>query len=428
MLCILVCFTLLRSALAARPMPGEWVPSANSAQVHPTDPPQNAEEKARPERVASGVLLQKSAARTLLDTNLNLDLEPGLKELLPRWDWSLTIQAAGGFDDNVALSCCDPEASPFVRATVEAVGLRLPVDGNQVTILFTGEDTRFFSSETVDHEDLVIAQGEFRRFWANDWETAFGLEGVYLDQVVDLSITETNRAPLPVRGATFTARPAVKRNLSEAIWLSLEVPLSREYYNSNESLDDYWQVGPKVMLARNYGNGSEIGVGYEYTHRRYDTEPALAVHSDGLVVTPIPGLTRASDQHEVGLVWRHQWDAARRWRSTTRVSFRRNTDNGGGYYDYDRWQVGHQIRFRTKVWEASAEARVGFYDFPVQTVDPNSPIRRERTDLFVTLRLERKLGKHVRLFAQYEREATDSNRAGDEYAANTVLSGVGWEF
>jgi hypothetical protein len=355
-----------------------------------------------------------------------VETEAGLKELLPRWDWSLTVQVAGGFNDNVALSCCDPEASPFVRTSVEAIGLRLPIDGNQVTILFTGEDSRFFSSKTVDHEDLVVAQGEFRRFWPTDWETAFGLEGLYLDQVIDLSITETNREPLPVRGATLTARPGAKRNFSETIWLSLEVPISREYYNG--TIDDYWQVGPRATLGRHYGNGSEIAAVYEFTYRRYDTEPALAVQSDGTVVVPIPGKIRASDQHDVGIVWKHQWDAAQRWRSTTRVSFRRNTDNGGGYYDYDRWQVAHQIRFRTRVWEASAEARVGFYDFPVQTVDPTTTTRRERTDLFVTLRAERKLGRHLRIFALYEYENAESNRSVDEYAANTVSGGVGWEF
>jgi hypothetical protein len=145
-------------------------------------------------------------------------------------------------------------------------------------------------------------------------------------------------------------------------------------------------------------------------------------------VTEVPGEIRAADQHEAGVVWKHYWDAARRWRSTTRVSFRRNTDNAGGYYDYDRFHLAHQIRFRTKVWEASAEARAGFYRFPVQTIAPDSPVHRERTDLLVTLHLERKLGRHVRLFAQYEHEETYSNRAGDEYAANTTSGGLAWEF
>src|SRR5262245_21696293 len=267
-------------------------------------------------------------------------LDPTLKELLPRWDWSLTLQASAGFNDNVSLSCCNPEASPFVQAGLEVIGLRLPLDdGNQFTLLFTGEDSRFFSSETVEHEDLVVAQAEYRRFWANDWEASFGLEGLYLEQVLDLSVTETNQQPLLVRGASLTGRPGVRRNLSEFIWLTVELPTSRQYYNGD--IDDYFELGPKVILGRTYGNGSEVAAVYEFIYRAYDTEPALAVHSNGgiIVLSEIPGETRAADQHEVGVVWKHHWDAARRWRSTTRINFRRNTDNGGGYYDYDRFQV-----------------------------------------------------------------------------------------
>src|SRR5262245_16799006 len=95
------------------------------------------------------------SSSTLLDTNVDPNVEAEFKELLPRWDWSLTVLAGGGFNDNVPLSSVNPEASAFTRVGVEAVGLRLPIDGNQVTILFTGEDSRFFSSKTVDHEDLV---------------------------------------------------------------------------------------------------------------------------------------------------------------------------------------------------------------------------------------------------------------------------------
>jgi hypothetical protein len=373
-------------------------------------------------------LLRVEGRATPDDSVPDPKLEASLKELLPRWDWSVTLHGSAGFNDNVALSCCNPEASPFVQAGLEVIGLRLPFDGNQFTVVFSGEDSQFFSSETVDHEDLVVAQAEFRKFFDNDWEAAFGLETLYLNQVVDLSVTENIRQPLLVQGATATGRPGVRRNLSDAIWLTVELPASRQYYNG--TIDDYFEVGPKVLLGRTYGNDSEIAAVYEFIYRGYDTEPALAVDSNGglLVVSAIPGETRAADQHEVGVVWKHYWEKARRWRSTTRFSFRRNTDNGGGYYDYDRFQVAHQIRFHTKVWEASAEARAGFYRFPVQTIAADSPVRRERTDLLVTLRLERKLGRHARLFAQYEYEAAYANRQGDDYAANTTSGGLAWEF
>ena len=46
----------------------------------------------------------------------------------------------------------------------------------------------------------------------------------------------------------------------------------------------------------------------------------------------------------------------------------------------------------------------------------------------ITLRGERKLGKHWGLFAEYEYEQSLSNRALDEYRASRVSGGVDVEF
>src|SRR5262245_30423590 len=104
--------------------------------------------------------------RPLAATPLAESKPEELPELFPHWDLSLTLHAAGGYNDNIGLSAIAPEASPFFRSTLEAMALRLPVDGHQLTLLLTGEDTRFLTGELVDHEDLVVAQGEYRRFWA----------------------------------------------------------------------------------------------------------------------------------------------------------------------------------------------------------------------------------------------------------------------
>ena len=54
------------------------------------------------------------------------------------WEPSLVAKLAGGYKDNVALSQANPEASAFVRTAVDAVAVRLPIDGTQLTILLMG--------------------------------------------------------------------------------------------------------------------------------------------------------------------------------------------------------------------------------------------------------------------------------------------------
>jgi hypothetical protein len=295
------------------------------------------------------------------------------------------------------------------------------LDGNQLTLLLTGEDFRYLSARTVDHEDLVVVQGEFRRFTENDWQLAFGLEGLYLDQVIDLSVTETNRNPILVRGGTLTGRPGVRRDLSEKIWLTLELPATRQFYTG--SLDDYWELGPKILLGRSSGSNCELSASYEFTYRDYDTEPAR--DAEAMI---IPGRVRAVSNHDVVLGWKQHWDARRRWRTTTKLGYRRSLDNASGYFDYERYQASQQLRYRTRTLELTGEVRFAYYQFSVQTIGGPESSKRQRTDLVISLRAERELARHVRLFAQYEHEHTYSNLAPDEYSVNTTSGGVSFEF
>lgn len=337
------------------------------------------------------------------------------------WERAFTVKAGVGYKDNLTLAPDPRESSPFFASTVEAFALRRSEHGNQLMGLATIEDARYWSGKTVDHEDLAIAQGEWRRFWANDWQAALGLEGIYIDQVVDLSVTETNREALPVRGWTLTARPGTRRELSGRTWLALELPVSRQLYDG--SIDDFWEGGPKVLLGHNLSDRIETSISYAFTHRGYDSEPER--DASGAAVT---NTVRSTAQHDVLAAWKQYWDVARRWRSATKLGYRQSADNLSGYFDYERHSISQEIRFQTAAWELSAEARLSHYRYPVQTVSETDSSKRRRSDLTLSLRGERQVAKHVRLYAQYDYERTDSNAALDEYTVNTVSGGVVVEF
>jgi hypothetical protein len=344
---------------------------------------------------------------------------------LSAWEPSITARLGGGFKDNVALSESQPESSAFLRTAIDAVAVRLPVDGLQTTLLLLGEDTRYFSARTVDHEDFIFGQAELRRFWANGWQAAISLEGAYLDQVIDLSITQTNQTRLAVKGGTFVGRPIARWELSSQWWLMAELPITRQLFDSVP--DDYWILAPKLSLGRVYGPGSEVAVSYEFADRPYDEDPARRADR-----SEIPNETRVTWQHEAQVAWKHYWDARKRFRTLSRASYRLSSDRVGEYFDYGRVQLSQQGRFRDGPWELTAEIRLAWYRFPHQTgAAPNGdplPEDRERSDLTLIIRAERGLGRHLRLFAEYEHAQTLSNLDQEEYSANTVLGGVGVEF
>lgn len=344
-----------------------------------------------------------------------------LKTLLPKWEPSATLKAGIGYKDNVGLSRNRAEASPFAHTAVEGILFRMPVDGTQVLLYLTAEDTRFWESSRLDHEDFALTQLEVRHFWENDWQAAIALEGVYFDQLIDFSITDTNLAALPARGIGATIRPGVRRELSEHVWLALETPVTRQLYK--DSVDDYWEGGPKLTLGRTYGRQSEVSLSYLFTERGYNR--AAGRDAEGNTVT---NSVRRVSHHEAQVAWKHFWDAKRCWRSSTRLGYRHSAENVSGYFDYERFELMHQLRFKSPRWEISAEGRVAHYRFPVQAVSDTDRDKRQRTDLRATLRIERQLTDRLRLYSQYEYERSDSNQVLDEYAVNTVSAGVSIEF
>src|SRR5262249_44710054 len=156
---------------------------------------------------------------------------------------------------------------------------------------------------------------------------SLAVEYLYQDQVLDVSTTETNRSAIPVLGHSFLARPGLRADLPHALWLGVEVPVNRRFLDA--PLDDLWEFSVRGTLAWSYGNQSEINLISEPTDRRYDNDPAL--QADG---TPLPQTRRAFQQNDVRLLWRHYWDKERHWRTTTKLGYRVNDDNGGGYFDY----------------------------------------------------------------------------------------------
>jgi hypothetical protein len=64
------------------------------------------------------------------------------------------------------------------------------------------------------------------------------------------------------------------------------------------------------------------------------------------------------NRNEFDLAVRNNWDHKRRWRTTTKLGFELNEDNGSGYFDYKRYYVAQQLRFQTGV-DAGAPAAAG---------------------------------------------------------------------
>lgn len=330
------------------------------------------------------------------------------------------MRGSVGYKDNLLLDRTAREKSISFGSGADITIARLPVDGRQFNFLLTFDDTRYPDGDTVDHEDLLLALTQFKADVGAQWRLGLDARYVYQDQVLDVSVTETNLEAAPVQGHSVAVLPNVRWMSQGSAWVELTGTAQRSLYRA--PLDDYWEGGPRLTVGNDYGHRSTLTVGYGWNQRDYQTREQL-----GLDQVAIPGTSLQFRQHDVELAWRHHWDRRQRWRTATRLGLQFSRDNGPGYYDYDRWYAAQQFRHASGHWEIRVQGRFSFYDFPHQPSDDVSE-NRHKTLVGADVRIERQVWRTLKLFASYEYEQSIANRTVDEYRVNTVAGGASGEF
>jgi hypothetical protein len=337
------------------------------------------------------------------------------------WSKEVTAHAGFGYKDNVLLSPFQPVSSPFFKGEFEASMIRLPLDGLQLSFLLAGEDVRYTRNVYDNPEQSLVAFAQVKKDLGDRWQVGLTTAYFYLDQLQDVSITETTLARARVRGHSLTVRPSVRRTLGSNWWVQLEA--SGQRWLLDQPLDDYWQCGPRLALTRALGTATEISLSYSALDHLYDTQ--MTTDAAG---TPIPGTHLERWGHKTELGWQNYWDTRRHWRTLTSLSFERDIDNGAGFYDFSLYTVAEQIRYSTKTWDIRVRAALGYYDFPVRTVTENPGVTLHQTQVSLGLRVERHLSKLVTIYGQVAQDWSLSNERFEQYHVFTAVGGVGVEF
>lgn len=331
------------------------------------------------------------------------------------------MHTAFGYKDNVLLSGVNRESSVFFNGGLDLSVIRLPIDGPQVQLLFSGEDTRYFNSTSVNKEQFLIGFAQVTHEFAPHWRGSIDFSHSYQDQIFDASISETNLTTVQARGQLFRTRPSVRRFLPSGLWLDAELTLARQYLQA--PLDDDWQGGTKLTLGRSYGNKSEVSLHWQLMRLSFDDREQFTASGRS-----IPGATLEFHQSTIESSLNHNWDTDRRWRTLTRFGYLASTDNGPGYFDYEKLYAAQQLRYVAKTWQIRLQAKFAHYRYPIQTVSSTNLRLRSRDDLLIDLRMEKSLKEWAKLYAEFEHQRVLSNRAFERYHVNTVSAGVEFEF
>lgn len=107
-----------------------------------------------------------------------------------------------------------------------------------------------------------------------------------------------------------------------------------------------------------------------------------------------------------------------------KLAFDRNSDNGSGYFDYDRWYALGRLRYEDGPWEVLARWSASFYDYDLQRANGPESGRRHKLGLTAELKVSRKLGGRFKGFIEGGRGESLANDDTDEYAVNRIVTGV----
>lgn len=347
--------------------------------------------------------------------------EGALAELLEMsvpsvWTTTGAVRVGGGYRDNVLLSSVNPVAAGLVSAGGDFLLSRLPTDGTEVSVMVSGDYSHFVDATAAEPEAIVLAQGEVKRDLGKRWLAGVRGQYVFLHQVFDVSATEADLTTVTARGHTVLLSPSLRKGWGQGWAVEGALDGSWQYFES--PLDPYWEAVPTARFLREFGRRGELGLSYRLSQRWYDGRPPLA--ADG---SELPGELEFT-AHELELKGRWTWDEARRWSTQVRLGFVDNQDNGGGYFDYDRYSAGLQMRYRASSWSLRAEVRARWYDYAVQGSDGPGSDLRHKTDLGFNVRGDYRLGRKWTVYAEYDREMTRDTMPVSDYHANGVSLGV----
>ena len=349
------------------------------------------------------------------ETNLLTDIPTGI------WDHSVELRTDAGYKDNVLLSKVQPVESAFILGGADVILVRQSLLGSELLCMAGGENTHYLTTSQAQDERMFHARAIYKMDFSSEWQSSAGLQYLFQNQMFDSSTSETDIGSVLALGHRLESQPSVRRNFGNNFYAEVQLNMARQWFDS--PLDSYWEFGPRITAGHEYGNKSKIRLYYEFLNRPYDTRSELDSAGNGLEGTHL-----AYHLHEVGAVVDHYFDTDRAWMLRSGCSVLLNLDNASGYFDYQRGLISETVRWRFASWELQSRIKCSYYNYPVQPVSTSDASLRHKLLASGSLRVEKKLFKHLGCHVECEYETSLSNSAFDEYKAATVSSGVTLEF
>lgn len=322
---------------------------------------------------------------------------------------SFMIGTSAGRRDNVLFAADNlAEDRGLFGVNAEYLYWGLNYGGHRMTVYTFFDHIGFLGEGQADKEQVGVASFSYELPVVNEHKAFIDLSYLYQDQVFDVSTSEANLVTIQAQGHRFSGSGGWKKKFGDA-WRA-ELGMNGERQEFVQPLDDYWQLGPEGYIEWRDGDRHRIRWTNEMAYRDYDTRTET--------ITGIPLRFR---RFESELEWRMDFGEDRQWRTSLAASYRRNEDNGGGFFDYHRYTLEPSIEYEADGWFMEFGYTWRNYRYDLQFFGTELIAR---DDSIVFFRIERDFNKSWRWFAELETQVTESVDPRDEYEVFSVQSGI----
>ena len=358
---------------------------------------------------------------------LPADLQKLLEAVQPTWTASASLDATGGYKDNVLLSSTDPFSSGFARTGLEALLWHLPKGKVDYFAFLNGQYTRYFQhtadqlGRPVDHEAQAFAGVEWRWRQPDRLGIALDAQVYYLDQVFDVSLVPTLRTYAALKMTGAKTGPTVRWTLFHHVWIEGNPMIERQKFQDHLNDARIRQLSGRVGWTPN--DRFEISIGASEQRRDFDRRPVAT--EEGIKPTL---LLRVKEREADGRVVA-TWGASRHWRTNSRGGIREYRDNAEGFLNYRDAFGRQEIEWSAGKWLIRVEAEVRRRKYAHQFAEGGiSPPPVVKNDSALLLRVERQVSAHWTLLAQVDEERSRSNDAIASYRMKEGLLGARWSW
>jgi len=346
---------------------------------------------------------------------LDLDalLQPAFEII---WDRSVSLSAGAGYRDNVFLAPSGEEGGAFLLGGFDASLIRLG-SLDSLSLLVSSQHLEFESG--LPNDTFVALVVRYDRSPSALYAISVPLQVYYLDQVLEVEMTDGERERLRLRAIGAGFRPVLR--LLRRDNLSLETgPIVSRHLPRDKNVSAFWETGAGVKISWEPGQ-TKFTAGFDYTYRSDDDRRAF--RDDASVIN-----NKKARQHQYAWEFgiRQVWGESGHWSSSTVAGIDLVRDAISNYYSYDRFSLRQGIAWDNKLWLVEATARFSQYRYDVQRVEQEGS-RRRRENAGLTFEVRRALGEQIEVFLTYSRDFVESRDAPEEYSVDTWTVGLGWQ-